>query len=361
MVGPAARRVRLRGHEVHPSVEVAFSPDGRSVASGRLLRRPVRLWDACRTARASEAAPAVDCSTFSGVAFSPDGTTVAAGATTARSGCGTCAPTGSSRPPLGRRARNTTSGRRLQPRRTHARSGRRRRPVRAAGTSAHADRLAAARSADRAARSASPSARTGARSPPGGSGSGLAVGRRTLAEARLALPRARRGLVTIGSRLQPRRAHARRGARRRDGAPVGRSARAAARAAAAGRHRPASTGLTFSPDGRTLARPAPTGGSSSGTSHSHKPLGRASLHRGSWVSRVAFSPRWTDARVRAARKGVRLWRGFLWHDLADLRTQVCRLVAGSLTSDEWLALAPASRTGRPARAKRASSRPRPGR
>ena len=32
---------------------------------------------------------------------------------------------------------------------------------------------------------------------------------------------------------------------------------------------------------------------------------------------------------------MQLWKGVLWRDFADLKQQVCSLVVGNLTKDEW--------------------------
>jgi hypothetical protein len=35
-----------------------------------------------------------------------------------------------------------------------------------------------------------------------------------------------------------------------------------------------------------------------------------------------------------------VWRDLLWRDWSDLRDQVCRLVLGNLTAEEWSEYAP---------------------
>ena len=102
------------------------------------------------------------------------------------------------------------------------------------------------------------------------------------------------------------------------------------------------TGLAFSPDSRTLAVASqdllvrlwdvgsrtPLGG----------PLAAADPEAVAVTPTVAFS---RDGRVLAsALVSVRLWKGILWRDLADLRAQVCSLVIGDLTEAEWAAIAP---------------------
>jgi WD40 repeat protein len=66
----------------------------------------------------------------------------------------------------------------------------------------------------------------------------------------------------------------------------------------------------------------------------------AAFHFDEGVYGLAFSP---DGRILATARPydhVRLWQGFLWHDLADLSGQVCGLVAGDLTEAELDEYAP---------------------
>jgi WD40 repeat protein len=95
--------------------------------------------------------------------------------------------------------------------------------------------------------------------------------------------------------------------------------------------------LSFSPDGRTLAAAAPGRAVRLWDVDGHRPLGRPLRHT-NYALTVAFSP---DGRTLvSAGDTVRLWKGLLWRDDADLRAQVCGLVLGDLTRAEWAAVAP---------------------
>jgi WD40 repeat protein len=102
------------------------------------------------------------------------------------------------------------------------------------------------------------------------------------------------------------------------------------------------TGLAFSPDGRTIAVASEDLLVRLWDVGTRTPLGRPLRHADAgavvFTPTVAFSP---DGRVLAsALESVRLWKGILWHDLADLRAQVCALAIGDLTKAEWTAIAP---------------------
>ena len=93
--------------------------------------------------------------------------------------------------------------------------------------------------------------------------------------------------------------------------------------------------LAFSPDGRTLASAVSDGKILLWDVRAGRQLGEPLNTRGDSVYGVAFSP---DGRMLASADGsksVRLWEGLFWRSFADLRKEVCGLVAGDLGEAEW--------------------------
>ena len=185
----------------------------RAHARLRQRRRTVRLWDVAR-AHADGAAPDRPPSAVYGVAFSPDGRTLASGATTTRCGCGTSR----THRPLGRPSapHGASQRRRVQPRRTHPRLCQRRQDGAAVGRGEPAPLGRPVRPHD--AVDASRSAPTGARSPPPVStATHPALGRR-----RHAIAPTCSATPTRATRWRSaRRAHARLCQRRQDGCGCG--------------------------------------------------------------------------------------------------------------------------------------------
>ncbi len=99
-------------------------------------------------------------------------------------------------------------------------------------------------------------------------------------------------------------------------------------------------GVAFSPNGQTLASASDDGTVRLWDVRGHRALGAPLRgHKGA-VLGVAFSPDGQTLASGGDDGTVRLWGGILWSDLADLRSEVCRLVVGNLTRSEWGELAP---------------------
>jgi WD40 repeat protein len=98
--------------------------------------------------------------------------------------------------------------------------------------------------------------------------------------------------------------------------------------------------VAFSPDGHTLVS---AGGDETvrlWDVHGRKQLGAPLRYNAGHVYSVAVSPDGRTLATAGRDRTVRLWTGILWHDIPDLRKQVCKLVVGNLTPAEWDELVP---------------------
>jgi WD40 repeat protein len=105
-------------------------------------------------------------------------------------------------------------------------------------------------------------------------------------------------------------------------------------------HRDRVESIAFSPNGQTLASASDDGTVRLWDVQGHRTLGAPLRgHKGA-VRSVAFSPDGRSVASGGDDGTVRLWGPILWRDLADLRSETCRLVVGNLTRSEWGQLAP---------------------
>ncbi|MDX6707995.1 MAG: hypothetical protein QOI48_3841 [Solirubrobacteraceae bacterium] len=97
--------------------------------------------------------------------------------------------------------------------------------------------------------------------------------------------------------------------------------------------------VTFTPDGRTLASGGFDGRIRLWDVQTHKLLGKPILPEVTsfsppQIKSVAFTP---DGRTleAASTEGVHIWTNILWRNLAELQTEVCKLVGDGLSKTEW--------------------------
>ena len=165
------------------------------------------------------------------------------------------------------------------------------------------------------------------------------LGRETTRVAGTAAARGRR--PCCDRRFQPRRPRPRSRRVSRLGAALGLATAKMARRAAPNRREAGSPNLHSRPRVQLL-RLGPCSGSRGWDGATvgcpHERSGRPPF--GSDVLDVVLSPDGATVAAATAHGSVRLWRAALWSDSAHLRGRVCELVVGNLTRDEWAKFAP---------------------
>ena len=100
------------------------------------------------------------------------------------------------------------------------------------------------------------------------------------------------------------------------------------------------TSVAFSPDGRELVSASRDGAIRLWDVEGRRELGETLRASDASIEGVQFAPDGLSFASGGGDGAVRLWEGILWSDLDDLESQVCNLVVGDLSEEDWDRLVP---------------------